>query len=195
MVMTDCQVFADALAIAWKKTSFQSGTHMLFTYFSNVSFPTSSSTVLYTPFFTATSLTISFAIALASGLPNVHMFESTITKLSPFFLAHVIHVLYIYHCFISNTFSGVSKSIFSLVSFRLGETEYVHLGFKVSNVWRRHNHRWRSLRYLIQQCQRHFEAPRGRWLFSQYFTLLVSCVFSWFFCKLLKFSRTFCECV
>ena len=84
MVMTDCQVFADALAIAWKKTSFQSGTHMLFTYFSNVSFPTSSSTVLYTPFFTATSLTISFAIALASGLPNVHMFESTITNFPHF---------------------------------------------------------------------------------------------------------------
>ena len=94
-IMTDWQVFADALAIAWKKTSFQSGTHMLFTYFSNVSFPTSSSTVLYTPFFTATSLTISFAIALASGLPNVHMFESTITELSPFF-SHTSYMSFIF---------------------------------------------------------------------------------------------------
>ena len=168
---------------------------MLFTYFSNVSFPTSSSIALYTPFFHSHLLDNFIRNSLGFWVAKCSQVWKHYHQTFPIFLAQVIHVLYIYHCFISNTFSGVSKSIFLLVSFRLGETKYVHLGFKVSNVWRRHNHRWRSLRYLIQQCQRHFEAPRGRWLFSQYFTLFVSCVFSWFFCKLLKFSRTFCECV
>ena len=33
-------------------------------------------------------------------------------------------------CFISNTFSGMSKSSFSLISFSLGERKYLPLGFK-----------------------------------------------------------------
>ena len=33
MLITDCQVFADILVIAWKRTRFQSGTRKLSTYF------------------------------------------------------------------------------------------------------------------------------------------------------------------
>ena len=89
-----------------------------------VSSPTSSSTLLFTPLFTATSSTISLTMAFASGSPNAHIFESTIAKLS-LFLSHTscTSLMTRLLCsFINSTFSGVSKSSFSLISFRFVET-------------------------------------------------------------------------
>ena len=54
----------------------------------------------------------------------MHMFKSTIAKLS-LFLSHTSCtslMMQLLHCFINSTFSGVSKSSFSLISFRFGET-------------------------------------------------------------------------
>ena len=143
MLITDCHVFAETLAIAWKRTSFQSGTLRHSTYFVIVSSPTSSSTLLFTPLFTATSSTISLTMAFASGSPNAHIFESTIAKLS-LFLSHTscTSLMTRLLCsFINSTFSGVSKSSFSLISFRFGETFLFSALCEFPLFWGCHGHR------------------------------------------------------
>ena len=124
MLITDCHVFAETLAIAWKRTSFQSGTLRHAMYFDMVSSPTRSSTLLFTPLFTATSSTMSLTMAFASGSANAHICERTMAKPS-LFLSHTSCtslMTWLLCSFINSTFSGVSKSSFSLISFRFGET-------------------------------------------------------------------------